>query len=116
MIAYRYRVLEVLRVVDGDTVDLRIDLGFHTSVAERFRLAGIDTPELVGPERARALEATAWLEAQLRGALPGRLELESTKLDKFRRWLADLWIIEPSGITRFVNAELIDTGRAAPYR
>mgnify|MGYP000163561762 CR=1 FL=1 len=47
---YDYRVTDVIRVIDGDTVDLRIDIGFHLSAALRFRLLSIDTPER-GAER-----------------------------------------------------------------
>lgn len=115
MLAYRYRVLDVLRVVDGDTVDLRIDLGFHVVISERFRLAGVDTPELVGADRSKALAASAWLEGEIRGALPGRLFATTEKLDKFRRWLAVLWIVESDGRIRDVNAELVGVGLARPY-
>jgi micrococcal nuclease len=42
---YEYKIKEVVRVVDGDTVDILIDLGFDLTKKERVRLAGIDTPE-----------------------------------------------------------------------
>ena len=42
---YEYKVKEVVKVVDGDTIDVVIDLGFDLSKKERVRLAGIDTPE-----------------------------------------------------------------------
>jgi endonuclease YncB( thermonuclease family) len=64
---YAYRVKEVIRVVDGDTIDCRISLGFGLSAAFRFRLAGIDTPEMYGLNASKfgreAYEATkAWIE------------------------------------------------------
>lgn len=114
MTPYTYRVAEVVRVVDGDTVDLRVDLGFHVELLERFRLAGIDTPELVGAERRRGLEAAAWLDATLRAASPGALWVESDKLDSFRRWLGTLWLMEPGGPLN-VNQALIEAGLAVPY-
>ena len=49
---YEYKVKEVVKVVDGDTIDVVIDLGFDLSKKERVRLAGIDTPE----SRTRDLE------------------------------------------------------------
>ena len=65
---YTYKVKEVLRVVDGDTVDILIDLGFGLTKKERVRVAGIDTPE----SRTRNLyekylgkEAAAFLEEEL---------------------------------------------------
>jgi len=42
---YEYRVKKVLKIVDGDTIDVDIDLGFDISFTSRVRLAGIDTPE-----------------------------------------------------------------------
>jgi len=42
---YEYRIKKVLKVVDGDTIDVDIDLGFNISYYQRVRLAGIDTPE-----------------------------------------------------------------------
>jgi hypothetical protein len=45
---YQYKVLAILKVVDGDTVDARISLGFGLSGAFRFRLKDVDTPELYG--------------------------------------------------------------------
>jgi endonuclease YncB( thermonuclease family) len=42
---YEYKVKRVVKVVDGDTVDLELDLGFHCSITERFRLKDIDAPE-----------------------------------------------------------------------
>ena len=66
--AYEYKVKEVLRVVDGDTIDVLIDLGFGLTKKERVRVAGIDTPE----SRTRDLyekylgkEAAVYLEEEL---------------------------------------------------
>ena len=42
---YHYRIEKIVKVVDGDTVDVIIDLGFHTTVKKRIRLYGINTPE-----------------------------------------------------------------------
>ena len=58
---YEYAIKEVVKIVDGDTVDVIIDLGFNLSKKERIRLAGIDTPE----SRTRDLEEKAMgLEAK----------------------------------------------------
>ena len=61
---WNYKVSKVDRVVDGDTIDVTIDLGFDLSIKQRVRVAGIDTPE----KRTRDLEekklgtdATYWL-------------------------------------------------------
>ena len=88
---YIYKA-SLVRVVDGDTVDLIIDLGFDTSRKERFRLYGIDAPEL---RTAAGKVAKAWLEDAL-------MPLESiyvqtlqhktkAKRDKYGRFLAVLY-------------------------
>jgi endonuclease YncB( thermonuclease family) len=66
---YVYVVNEVTRVVDGDTVDCRIALGFGLEATFRFRVAGIDTPETYGPRPSpRGAQASAftadWLAAR----------------------------------------------------
>ncbi len=61
---YNFRVTEVARVVDGDTIDVVIDLGFDLSKKERVRVAGVDTPEKRTrdlEEKALGLDATNWL-------------------------------------------------------
>ena len=66
--AYEYKVKEVLRVVDGDTIDVLIDLGFGLTKKERVRVAGIDTPESRTRdmyEKKLGLEAKDYLTDQL---------------------------------------------------
>lgn len=77
--AYRYRAT-VTRWVDGDTFDARVDLGFTVHVDQRFRLAGLDTPERGKPG---ATEAREFCTAQ--GA---EVTIESVRADKFGRYLA----------------------------
>lgn len=107
MIPYVYRVLSVRRVVDGDTVDLTIDLGFYLSAALRFRLLGVNTPE---PGYPGAAEATAFVTAWL--ALPGPMTIASRKADSFGRWLAD---VRRDGSSTSLSVELLDAGHAVPY-
>jgi len=88
---YIYKA-ELIRVVDGDTVDLIIDLGFDTFRHERFRLYGIDAPEM----RTKAgKEAKAWLIGVLGpyGAIYVQTIQLSTKAkrDKYGRFLAVLY-------------------------
>ena len=71
---YNFRVTEINRVLDGDTIDVTIDLGFDLFKKERVRIAGVDTPE----KRTRNLEekelgihATNWLKEKLEGAISG---------------------------------------------
>ena len=87
--AYEYKVKEVLRVVDGDTIDVLIDLGFGLTKKERVRVAGIDTPE----SRTRDLyekklgkEAAAYLTEQLKGDIIIKTEKDG-KYGRMLGWL-----------------------------
>lgn len=70
---YEYRVKKVIKVVDGDTIDVEIDLGFDISITQRVRLAGIDTPE----SRTRDLEEKA-LGLEVKELLKHKLEEAET--------------------------------------
>jgi micrococcal nuclease len=88
---YIYRA-ELVRVVDGDTVDLIIDLGFDTSRRERFRLYGVDAPEM-RTEAGKAARAWLWGELQpLEEIYVQTLQLATkAKRDKYGRFLAVLY-------------------------
>ncbi len=83
---------ELIRVVDGDTVELMIDLGFDTLRKERFRLYGIDAPEMNTPE---GKEAKAWLREVLQPLEAIYIETlqhkTKAKRDKYGRFLAVLY-------------------------
>ena len=71
---YNFRVIEINRVVDGDTIDVTIDLGFDLYKKERVRVAGVDTPEKRTrdlEEKALGIDATNWLKEKLEGAVAG---------------------------------------------
>ncbi len=104
--AYRYRVLAVRRVVDGDTVDLVLDVGFHLTTALRFRLLGVDTPERGQPGAA---EATAFVTDWLTAA--AGVTAHTRKADSFGRWLVDL--VDDDG--RSLSQALLKAGHAQPY-
>ena len=75
---YNFRVTEINRVVDGDTIDVTIDLGFDLYKKERARVAGVDTPEKRTrdlEEKALGIDATNWIKEKLEGALNGDDEL-----------------------------------------
>ena len=111
---YEYRV-KVLKVVDGDTVDVDIDLGFGVWLrGERVRIMGIDTPE---SRTADPVEKLFGLAAKKRlGELLGEVSILRTlkpgKSDeKFGRILGDF--IEDGGVT--VSSVLIKEGHCVPY-
>ena len=71
---YNFRVTEINRVLDGDTIDVTIDLGFDLFKKERVRIAGVDTPEKRTKnleEKALGIDATNWLKEKLEGTLAG---------------------------------------------
>lgn len=109
---YRYRA-ELDRVVDGDTLDVLIDLGFYIKIKERVRLEGIDTPEIYGvpqdsEEYRRGMEAKEYVERRL-NENNNMMIIKTRKLGKWRRWLAKVYLLD-SGKT--LNEELIEKGLA----
>ena len=69
---YNFRVTKINRVVDGDTIDVTIDLGFDLYKKERVRVAGVDTPEKRTrdkEEKALGIDATNWLKNKLEEAI-----------------------------------------------
>ena len=75
---YNFRVTQITKVLDGDTIDVIIDLGFDLYKKERVRVAGIDTPEkrtTNDEEKALGYDATHWLEEKLASAIAGTDDL-----------------------------------------
>lgn len=65
---YTYRVKTINRIIDGDTIDVTIDLGFGINIDQRIRVAGIDSPEKRTrnlAEKALGIDATAWMTKHL---------------------------------------------------
>ena len=117
---YNFRVVEVLKVVDGDTIDVRIDLGFGLYKDERVRVAGIDTPEKRTrdlEEKALGIDATNWLKEKLESTLSGDDELSiRTELvggvGKYGRLLGWLYIGDAEVS---LNEQMITEGYAWEY-
>jgi micrococcal nuclease len=112
---YEYKV-KITRVVDGDTVDAEVDLGFDTFIKDRIRLMGLDTPESRTrnkKEKALGLAAKAYLKELLKEN-KGNIILRTSKegKGKFGRILGTLLIYD--GMTS-VNQMLIDEGHARDY-
>ena len=75
---YNFRVVSVDKVIDGDTIDVTMDLGFDLYKSERVRIAGVDTPEKRTKdleEKALGLDATNWMKEKLESAIDGDDEL-----------------------------------------
>ena len=117
---YNFRVIEINRVVDGDTIDVTIDLGFDLYKKERVRVAGVDTPEKRTrdlEEKALGIDATNWLKEKLEGAISGNDDLViRTELvggvGKYGRLLG--WLYIGDGDVS-INEEMIDEGYAWCY-
>ena len=114
---YIYRVKQVLKVVDGDTIDADIDLGFDISLTKRVRLAGIDTPEsrtTDKQEKALGLESKEWLKNRLEFAknIIIRTQLPAST-EKYGRILGKLYI---NNEETSLNEQMIDEGYAWEYQ
>ena len=117
---YNFRVTEITKVLDGDTIDVTIDLGFDLFKKERVRIAGVDTPEKRTrnlEEKALGVDATNWLKEKLESTLAGDDELTiRTELvggvGKYGRLLGWLYVGE-SNVS--LNEQMITEGYAWEY-
>ena len=117
---YNFRVTEINRVLDGDTIDVTIDLGFDLYKKERVRIAGVDTPEKRTrdlEEKALGIDATNWLKEKLESTLAGDDELSiRTELvggvGKYGRLLG--WLYIGDGDVS-LNEQMIKEGYAWEY-
>ena len=117
---YNFRVTKINRVVDGDTIDVTIDLGFDLHKKERVRIAGVDTPEKRTrdlEEKALGIDATNWLKEKLTETIKGDEELTiRTELKggvgKYGRLLGWLYVGE-SNLS--LNEQMITEGYAWEY-
>ena len=113
---YVYRIKSVTKVVDGDTIDADIDLGFDISLSKRIRLAGIDTPESRTTnvkEKAMGLESKEWLKKTLEGAKDILIKTElPDSTEKYGRIIGHLFI---NGQETSLNNQMITEGYALAY-
>lgn len=115
----------VLRVVDGDTIDLDIDLGFSVHLKERVRLLGVDTPETYGvrkdsEEYKAGMLAKTKVEEKLMPITQNDyviVETERDKKGKYGRYLARVWYLEDPAqhLWRCINDVLLEEGLARKY-
>ena len=118
---YNFRVTEIVKVLDGDTLDVLIDLGFDLFKKERVRIAGVDTPEKRTrdlEEKALGIDATNWLKKKLEDTIAGdgdeltiRTELVGGT-GKYGRLLGWLYINED---LISLNEQMITEGYAWAY-
>ena len=117
---YNFRVTKIDKVLDGDTIDVTIDLGFDLYKKERVRIAGVDTPEKRTKnleEKALGIDATNWLKKELEDVLAGDDELiVRTELHggvgKYGRLLGWLYVGDEE---LSLNEQMITQGYAHAY-
>ncbi len=110
---HTYKIKKINRVIDGDTIDVDIDLGFSITVSYKVRLKGIDAAETRTKdlaEKEKGLAAKSWLEKEL--AREGEWIIETTKEDKYGRILGTLYFV---GDPVTVNERMLNEGIAYPY-
>jgi micrococcal nuclease len=113
---YEYFVREVKSVVDGDTIDVLIDLGFDILFESRVRLAGIDTPESRTTDKAEkilGLEAKEYLKKQLKDAKS--VVIRTEKMDSSEKYGRILGWVYVNGESDSVNNKMIKDGYAWGY-
>ena len=113
---YEYRVKKVLKIVDGDTIDVDIDLGFDISYMQRVRLAGIDTPESRTTDKAEkvlGLEVKDKLKKAIDAAT--NIVIKTEKPDSSEKYVRILGWVFLDGNTVSINQTLIDEGYAWGY-
>ena len=116
---YTYKIC-VLKVVDGDTIDAKIDLGFDVSIKKRVRFSGVNTPECRTrdlEEKAKGLAAKDRVKALLEGC--NNIQLHSHGIGKFGRCLGEIFLDTVDGQEKLtvesLNELLIREGHATEY-
>lgn len=93
----------IFEVLDGDTFNAVVDLGFGIKITQKFRMGGLDAPELPTPE---GLAAKEFLVNEF-SKNDGKVILKSSGIDKYGRWLAEVWVQDEN-----LNQKLIQSGQA----
>ena len=113
---YEYNIKKVTKVVDGDTIDVDIDLGFNISYTQRVRLAGIDTPESRtkdAREKALGLEVKNKVKSAIESAKTVIIKTElPDSTEKYGRILGWVYL---DGAAKSLNEQLIEEGYAWGY-
>ena len=105
----------VTNVVDGDTVDVLIDVGFHLSFKTRVRLLGINTPEMNAKDEATRTAAQAAKNFTTAHLLNSQVKLHTEKADAFGRYLAVIYLVK-DGIEINFNDLLVKDGYAVIFK
>lgn len=111
---YTYRIQEVVKVYDADTITVVIDLGMNISVKETVRLYGINAPEIRGEERSDGLISRDWLRGVIQEAISGEQDMYirtyKDKTGKYGRLLGEIFIGSLETVS--LNDQLVSEGMA----
>jgi len=108
-VPYRYDA-KIVRVIDGDTFEFEVDLGFSITIKEKLRLYGIDTPEIRGKERPQGLKVKKYVKKLIHNKM---FEIDVYKKGKFGRYVADVYL--KKGVTLTTHLLKKKMGRRVNY-
>jgi micrococcal nuclease len=116
VIMFEYRA-ELIRVIDGDTVVMSLDLGFKTFVVRTLRLLDIDAPEVRGKrldpqQRLKGAESTDHLRSLLASYVPLTVRSQKDKTGKYGRYLATIMGMDEHGDVFSINDQMVSDGHA----
>lgn len=108
-----------IKVIDGDTIDVFLDIGFKCTRTERLRLMGVNCPELHGPTSAAGMRAKKFTEGVIAGWQPiderWPLAVQTFKADVFGRYLAHVWPMAADEGSPHLSALLLGSGNAVVF-
>lgn len=105
---HKYEEAIVLKIIDGDTVDLMVNLGFNTWNKARIRFYGINAPEIKGVERPLGLKSKEFLSTLIK--VGDTISITTHGIDKYGRWLATLYVGDLN-----INDYMVEKGYAVEY-
>ena len=111
---FEYNV-QLVRLIDGDTLILDVDCGFNITVRERFRLSRVNAPELM---TISGMQARTFVGLQLTKATALKISSEKSRQEKFGRWLCELYFqtADSGDHWQSLNQLLLDTHHAVPMK
>lgn len=119
MVNYEYNAL-VTNVVDGDTFDAEVDVGFKITLKMRFRMARLNAPEMNSPDAQIALDALKTKTFLIDKVLNQKVIIRSKRTEKYGRYLAELfyWVGpngSPTSTLTNINDQMLSLGLARKY-
>lgn len=98
----------VVKILDGDTIDVSVDLGYHLTTSARLRFNRINAPEM---NTAAGKAAKAFIMGNLKVGDPVTIQTHKDPTDKYGRWLAEIWLSDG----RNLNTLMLEQGHAQAY-